>query len=103
MALDVSWKEGRSNQELYQNLPPVTTKFQKQRMKLAAHCVRHEEEVANKLVLWKPEGTRKRGRPAYTYIDNLLDDTGLHNTNELEMVMKDRKPVRSTSNQRGAP
>ena len=90
MALDVSWKEGRTNQELYRNLPPVTTKIQKRRMKLAGHCVRHEEEIARKLVLWQPEGKRKRGRPAHSYIDNLLDDTGLHDTTELEEAMKDR-------------
>ena len=45
-------------------------------MRLAGHCVRHDDEVANKLVLWQPTDTI-RGRQKITYVDNLLQDTGL--------------------------
>ena len=92
MALNVSWKEHRTNQELYQNLPPVSVKIRKRRLRLAGHCMRHEEEIAGKLVLWNPtDGKRSRGRPAITFIDNLLEDTGLHDIRELRMVMMDRQ------------
>ena len=91
MALDISWKEGKTNEELYRNLPPVSSKIQTRRMKLAGHCIRHKEEVANKLVFWKPEGKRTKGRPATNYIDKLLNDTGLNNTEELEMVIMERQ------------
>ena len=84
-------KEGKTNEELYRNLPPVSSKIQTRRMKLAGHCIRHKEEIANKLVFWKPEGKHKKGRPATNYIDKLLNDTGLNNTEELEMVIMERQ------------
>ena len=63
MALNVSWKQHITNIQLYGELPPVSTKVQQRRMRLAGHCVRHEDEVANKLVLWQPtDGHANRGR-----------------------------------------
>ena len=61
------------------------------RMRLSGHCVRHDDEVANKLVLWQPmDGHANRGRQKMTYVDNVLQDTGLGNTSELQTVMLDR-------------
>ena len=91
MALNVSWKQHTPNIQLYGELPPVSTKVQQRRMRLAGHCVRHDDEVANKLVLWQPtDGHANRGRQTMTYVDNLLQDTGLGNTSELQTVMMDR-------------
>ena len=91
MALNVSWKQHITNIQLYGELPPVSTKVQQRRMRLAGHCVRHEDEVANKLVLWQPtDGHANRGRQTMTYVDNLLQDTGLENRSELQTVMMDR-------------
>ena len=60
-------------------------------MQLAGHCVRHDDEVANKLVLCQPaDGHANRGRQKLTYVDNLLQDTGLENISELQTVMMDR-------------
>ena len=60
-------------------------------MRLAGHCLRHPEEIANKLVLWEPlEGIRNRGPQKTTYVDNLLRDTGMDNTLELRSIMEDR-------------
>ena len=52
MALKVSWKSHLTNEQLYGELPKVSTKVQQRRMRLAGHCKRHNEEMANKLVLW---------------------------------------------------
>ena len=65
--------------------------FRKRRTQLAGHLIRHEEEVANKLVLWQPtDGRPSRGRKRRTYIQNLLEDTGTENVNEIINLMKDR-------------
>ena len=91
MALNISWKQHKTNADLYQNLPLVSTKIRQRRMRLAGHCIRHREEVAQQLVLWNPtDGKRSRGRPATTFIDTLLEDSGLNNIQELRMVMEDR-------------
>ena len=47
MALNVSWKQHITNEELYGDLPKVTSKIAMQRLKLAGHCVRHPEEIAS--------------------------------------------------------
>ena len=49
MALNVSWKSKIPNQQLYGDLPPVSSKVAYRRLLLAGHCVRHPEEEASKL------------------------------------------------------
>ena len=92
MAMNINYKDHVTNEELYGNLPQVTSKIQGRRMQLAGHCWRHKEEIASKLVLWKPlDGTRSRGKQKITFIDTLLQDSGLDNTKELGTIMEDRK------------
>ena len=90
MALNVSWKQHIPNIQQYGELPPLSTKVQQRRMRPSGRCVRHDDKVANKLVLWQPtDGHANRGRQKITYVDNLLQDTGLGNTSELQTVMVD--------------
>ena len=92
MALNISWEAKLTNEQLYGELPPVSSKVAYRRMLIAGHCVRHKEEEASKLVLWQPvQGKRKRGRRAVTYIDTLIEDTGLGSINELKTAMLDRE------------
>ena len=91
MTYDISWKERLTNKSLYGKLPLVSTKIQVKRMRLAGHCLRHTEEIANKLVLWNPtDGKPNRGRKHISYIDNLLNDTGVNNEKELMTIMNNR-------------
>ena len=95
MATNVSWSSHVTNDVLYGNLPKLSSKIQQRRVRLAGHIMRHETEVSNKLLLWQPDGRRKRGRRkcgrrSKNYIDNLLEDTGLADINELKTLMKDR-------------
>ena len=85
MAFNVSYKDHLTNVELYGDLPQVTSKIQQRRLRLAGHCIRHPEEIANKL-----DGTRNRGPQKTTYVDNLLRDTGIENSLELRYLMEDR-------------
>ena len=92
MAKNVSWREHKTNEELYQYLPKASTKSRQRRMRLSGHCARHKEEIASKLVMWEPtEGKRSRGRRRITYIDNLLEDAGVNNTAELQTLMEERE------------
>ena len=91
MAMNISWTQRLTNAELYQNIPPVTDKIRKRRMMLAGHCVRHVDEAASDLVLWEPtDGRVRRGRRKLTYIDNLKEDTGANDSNEIRSMMLDR-------------
>ena len=91
MALNVSWKQHMTNEQLYGNLPPVTSKIAARRLRLAGHCIRHPEEVASQLVLWEPlHGHVSRGRKPVDYIDQLKRDTGIELTEHLQHAMNDR-------------
>ena len=103
MALDISWTQKLTNIQLYGELPPVSSKVAHRRMLIAGHCVRHPEEEASKLVLWQPKrGKRNKGRQAVTYIDTLMEDTGIDNVEELRTAMMDRKEWRSRAASRRA-
>ena len=91
MALNISWKRHLTNRELYRGLPAVSEKIRKRRLRLAGHCVRHQEEIASDLVLWQPvDGRTSRGRPKMTFIKVLLNNTGLETTQELKTCMMNR-------------
>ena len=95
MVLDVSWKERRTNQDLYQDLPKLSEMVRERRMRLAGHCIRHEEEIAHQLVMWEPKrGQRSRGRRAVTYLDNLKEDTNLEDAAEIRSMMTNREEWR---------
>ena len=100
MALNVDWKQRKTNKEVYGNLPRATMKIQERRMRLAGHIHRHPELVAN-LLLWEPtHGVRSKERPAITYVDNLRADTGLNDTGEMGRLMADRVLWRQRINTR---
>ena len=104
MALNVSGNDHITNEKLYASLKPIATKIQERRMKLAGHCIRHAEEIANKIILWEPlEGIRNRGVQSTTYIDNLLRDAGVENTSELRSLMEDRNEWRRIVASAGRP
>ena len=91
MAMNVTWRDKIRNEELYGNLAKVTDKIKERRLKLAGHCVRHNELEANDLVLWEPtQGRASRGNQKTTYVDMLRRDTGLQSTEELRTLMWDR-------------
>ena len=100
MVLGVSWKDKISNAVLYNGLPKVSEKIKSRRLKLAGHCVRHPELLANDLVTWEPEagiGETKRGRPRQSYLDMLLRDVGTKTKEELRTLMRDRDIWRGIS------
>ena len=88
---NVSWSDQLTNRKLYGNFPKVTEKIRERRLKLAEHCVRHSEEVASNLVLWKPSHRKpNRGRKKKTYLDNLMNDTNMEREDELQSLMMNR-------------
>ena len=91
MVLNISWKEKRTNEELYLDLPKLSEIVRERRLRLAGHCVRHEEEIAHHLVLWEPKrGQRNRGRRTVNYLDNLKEDTNLEDAGEIRRWMNNR-------------
>ena len=73
------------------DLPRVSFKVRQKRLRLSGHAIRHPELPLSKVILWKPvHGHRDRVSPRATFVDNLLIDTGVETTGELETLMLDR-------------
>ena len=79
--------------------------FFKIRLRLAGQAIRHPELALSKVILWKlVHGQRGRRRPRVTFVKNLLIDTGVETTGELETLMLDRMVLtRVILNPRVAP
>ena len=89
-ALNVSWKEHKTNAELYDGIPPITETIRMQRMRFAGHVWRNKNELASDTLLWQPtHGKQNPGRPKRTFIDQLTDDTGCK-AQELKTAMDDK-------------
>ena len=91
-ALNVSWKQHMTNEELYKNLQNVSKKIAERRLRLAGHCLRDPEEIASQLVLWQPTiGSTSRGRKATTFVNTLKRDTYLDSIQEIKTAAMDRR------------
>ena len=75
-ALNVSWREHMTNRELYNNIPRITSSIREQRIRFAGHCWRSKKELVSDVLLWTPKhGQRSRGRPAKTFVDQMVEET----------------------------
>ena len=73
---------------------PITKTIQVRRTRHAGHCWRSRDELIRDVLLWTPtHGRTKAGRPAWTYIQQLCEDTGCC-LEDLPKVMNDREEWR---------
>ena len=91
VVLSFTWRYSITNDDLYGKLSKITAVLKDRRLRSVEHMWRTKEELVCQLLIWKPkQGTRKRGKPAITYVDQLINDTGL-STKELKNAMEDRE------------
>ena len=103
-ALNISWRQHMSNQELYGELPRASDKVAAKRMQLAGHCYRHPELATNRLILWEPtHGHRQRGRQKMTYVEVLRRDANVETTDELAACMTNKEDWRIRTRARLRP
>ena len=75
--LNKSWRQHPTRHQLYGHLPPITKTIQVRRTRHTGHCWRSRDELIRDVLLWTPtHGRAKAGRPAWTYIQQLCEDTG---------------------------
>ena len=92
--LNKFWQQHTTSHQLYGHLPPITKTIQARRTRHAGHCWRSKDEILSDLLLWTPAyGQSKAGRPTWTYIQQLCDDTGC-NPEDLPEAMNDREKWR---------
>ena len=86
---DISWRQHLTIQQIYGNLPRITSVVRERRLKLAGHVSRHDEP-ARRLITWRPDAPRRVGRPYVTLKAIIEEDTGLSGK-DLLTAMSDRK------------
>ena len=88
--LNRSWRQHPTRHQLYGLLPPITKTMQIRRTRHAGHRWRSKDELSD-VLLWTPAyGQAKAGRPAWTYIQQLFEDTGC-SPEDLPEAMNDRE------------
>ena len=89
--LNKSWQQHPTRHHLYSHLPHITKTNQVRR---TGHCWRSRDELISDVLLWTPTyGRAKAGWPAWTYIQQLCDDTGC-SPKDLPEAMNDREKWR---------
>eukprot|EP00058_Branchiostoma_floridae_P027239 XP_002612730.1 hypothetical protein BRAFLDRAFT_97291 [Branchiostoma floridae] len=88
-------KSHTTNTELYNGLPRITRVIRDRRLALAGHVMRHDE-MAGRVLLWRPDDKRRRGRPSLTLKRVIEEDVGLQD-GDLLSAMRDRAAWRNFS------
>ena len=92
--LNKSWWQHPTRHQLYGHLPPITKTIKVRRTRHAGHCWRSKDELISDVLLWTPTYSQaKAGRPAWTYTQQLCEDTGC-NPEDLPEAMNDREKWR---------
>ena len=85
--LNKSWRQHPTKQQLYGHLPPITKTIKARRTRHAGYCWRSRDELISDVLLWNlSHGRAKAGRPAWTYIQQLCEDTGCSSEDLLEAM-----------------
>ena len=89
-----SWRQHPTMHQLYGHLPPITNTIQVRWTRHAGHCWRSRDELISDILLWTTTYSRaKAGRPAWTYIQQLCEDTECSPEDQPE-AMNDRQKWR---------
>ena len=74
--LNKSWQQHPTRHELHGYLPPITKTIQARRTRHEGHGWRRKDDLISDVLLWTPAyGQAKAGRPAWTYMQQLCEDT----------------------------
>ena len=94
--LNKSLRQHPTRHQLYGHLPPITKTIQVRRTRHAEHCWRSRDKLISDVLLWTPTyGRAKAGWPAWTYMQQLCEDTGC-SPEDLPEAMNDREKWRES-------
>ena len=75
--LDTFWKQHPANQQLYNNLPPISQMIRVRPTKYVGHCWRSKDELISDVIRWTTtNGHTSFSRIVRTYIHQFCAETG---------------------------
>ena len=87
-AKNISWKKHPTLQQIYGDLPPITTVLAKRRARFAGHCMRASDQSISSILPWRVRQAN-RGRRPLTFLDTVARDAGL-DVGDIKNAMLDR-------------
>ena len=92
--LNKPWQQHLTRHQLYSHLPSITKTIQARWTRHTGHCWRSKDKLISDVLLWTSTyGQAKAGQPAWTYIQQLCEDTGC-SPEDLPEAMNDREKWR---------
>ena len=92
--LNKFWWQHPTRHQLYGHLPPVTKTIQVRQTRHAGYCWRSKDKLISDVLQWTPAYSQaKAGQPAWTYIQQLCEDTGCSPEDQPE-AMNDKEKWR---------
>ena len=85
---NISWKNHPTKEQIYGELPPISTTVARRRAIFAGHCYRCKDQAISDILLWRLPQSSRGTRP-HTYPDTISRDTGIA-FQELGAAMADR-------------
>ena len=87
-AKNISWKKHPTLQQIYGDLPRITTVLAKRRARFAGHCMRASDQSISSILPWRVQQAN-RGRRPLTFLDTVARDAGL-DLGDIRNAMLDR-------------
>ena len=73
---NISWKNHPTKEQIYGELPPISTTVARRRAIFAGHCYRCKDQAISDILLWRLPQSSRGTRP-HTYPDTISRDTGI--------------------------
>ena len=85
--LNKSWRQHPTKQQLYGHLPPIMKTIKVRWIRHTGHCWRSRDKLISDVLLWtSSHGRAKAGQPAWTYVQQLCENTGCSPEDLLEAI-----------------
>ena len=93
---DISWREHKTKEQIYGDIPPISDTVAQRRVRLAGHCYRAKDQVISDVICWRLP-CPNRGRRPLNYIDVIGRDTQ-YEIEDLPNIMRDKEYWRGVVN-----
>ena len=93
---NISWREHKTKEQIYGDIPPISDTVAQRRVRLAGHCYRAKDQVISDVICWRLP-CPNRGRRPLNYIDVIGRDTQ-YEIEDLPNIMRDKEYWRGVVN-----
>ena len=90
---NLHWKTHPTLNEIYENIPPISSVIAQRRARFAGHCMRASNQLISTILPWR-EQQKKRGRRPLSYLDTIARDIYI-DVGDVRTAMLERRTWRT--------